>query len=526
MPRDSLLSKTPVRACAAAAALAMTPVAQAATWTQLTNTPAHSVETMMLLTDGTVLAHSYDNPGNIWQKLTPAADGSYVNGTWSTTAPMGTNRIYFASHVTPDGNVWVLGGEYSGPNLQANWTNTGETYDTKKDQWTPIPNHPEAKFGDVPSMLLDGSKILAGSLQTRNSYLFDLKTKTWAASGQKFYNDRSDEESWVKLPDGRVLTYDLFLSISTGGAYAEAYDPKTGSWSGRSPSDGSSQGSIPQLSSAAMGYENGAALALRGPDKRGQIFHVGATGHTATYQVGANTWVPGPNIMGKLNGADALFGADDAPAAELPNGHIVLAADAAPTKGLFQGPTQLFDYDASAGTIKALSPALPVTISDPAYVTRMLILPTGQLMFTYGSNDVWVYTPDGKAPKKARPVPQALHYDGNGVFTLTGIRMNGVSAGSGYGDDAESDENYPIVSLSAGGKVRYARTYDWDNTGVQQKKPSTVKLTLQKGTPAGTHVITVSGAGVQSDKLCVTLTADEVAGTGSPADVPVGACTL
>ena len=89
MPRDSLLSKTPVRACAAAAALAMMPVAQAATWTQLTNTPTNSVETMLLLTDGTILAHSYDNPGNIWQRLTPAADGSYINGTWSTIAPMG-----------------------------------------------------------------------------------------------------------------------------------------------------------------------------------------------------------------------------------------------------------------------------------------------------------------------------------------------------------------------------------------------------------------------------------------------------
>lgn len=519
-----LAPKTKRRLLAAAAALALTPVAQAATWTQLTNLPPNSAETMLLLTDGTVLAHSYDNPGNIWLKLTPAADGSYVDGTWSTVTPMGTNRIYFASHVTRDGNLWVLGGEYSGPNLEANWTNTGETYDTLKDKWTPIPNHPEARYGDVPSMLLDHDKILAGSLSTRNSYVFDLKSRTWSTGPQKFYNDRSDEETWVKLPDGKVMTYDLFQSISTGGAYAEVYDPKTNAWSGRSPSDGSANGSIPQLSSPAMGYELGAALAMRTDDKRGAVFYTGATGHTATYLAGTNTWVPGPDIMGMLNGNKALFGSDDAPAAALPNGHIIVSADAGPTKGLFQGPTQLFDYDPSVGKMNAIDPPLPVTISDPAFVTRMLMLPTGQLMFTYGTGDVWIYTPDGKAPRKARPLPEALHYDGNGVFTLTGVRLNGVSAGAGYGDDAECDENYPIVSLSSGGKVRYARTYGWKKTGIQMKKSTTTKLTLKKGTPAGTHQLIVSAAGVQSDKVCVTLTQEQVDGTGSPADIAIGAC--
>jgi hypothetical protein len=513
-------------ACAAAAALALVPIAHAASWTPLAHAPAHSVETMLLLTDGTVMAHSYDNPGNIWQRFKPAADGSYENGTWSTPAGMGTNRIYFASHVTNDGNVWVLGGEYSGPNLDANWTNTGETYNTLSNAWAPIPSHPEANYGDVPSMLLNGSQILAGSLSSARSYVYDLQSKSWSATGSKLYSDdSSDEETWVKTPDGKVLTYDLFHSIATGGDYAEVYNPKKGSWASRSPSDGKASGHIPQLSSRAMGYELGGALTLRSADKRGDVFYLGATGHTATYHVSAKDWEPGPDIMGTLNGVPALFGADDAPAVELPNGHIVLAADAAPTLGLFQGPTQLFEYNPRKGKIKALQPAFPLALPDPAYVTRMLMLPTGQMMFTYGTGDVWIYSPDGNAPAKSRPLPQSVHYDGAGVFTLTGKRLTGISAGSSYGDDAESDENYPIVSLADGsGTVRYARTYDWDNTGVQQKKPSTVKFTLAQGTPAGSHAVTVSGAGVRSDAVCITLTAAEVAGTGAPADVPLGAC--
>jgi hypothetical protein len=39
-----------------------------------------------------------------------------------------------------------------------------------------------------------------------------------------------------------------------------------------------------------------------------------------------------------------------------------------------------------------------------------------------------------------------VKYGGSGVFTLQGVRMNGPSVGSSYGDDVESDENYPIVT--------------------------------------------------------------------------------
>jgi hypothetical protein len=440
---------------------------------------------------------------------------------------MGTNRIYFASHVLNNGNLWVLGGEYSGPNLDANWTNTGEVYDTLANRWTPIAPHPEVNYGDVPSMLLDGGKILAGSLFTQASYLYDQKSNTWSATGSKVYPDSSDEETYVKLPNGSVMTYDLFQSIQTGGAYAEAYSPKSKTWAGRSPTDATSLGSIPQLSSPAMGYELGPALTLRSKDQRGKVFFIGATGHTATYQVGNNTWVPGPDIMGTLNGRKSLFGAVDAPAAELPNGHIVLAADASPsTGGAFSPPTQLFDYNPQTNTIAALNPAPPLALQNPAFVHRMLVLPTGQLMFTQAGNDVWIYTPDGTAPSGARPVVQSLHYNGGGTFTLTGKRLTGISAGSGYGDDAESDENYPIVSLSdsASGLVWYGRSYDWSTTGVQVRKTMTTDFTLKSGTPAGTLALVVSGAGIQSSKVCVTLTADQVAGAGVAADVPLVAC--
>ncbi len=86
----------------------------AATWTSLANSAPSGAGTMILLTDGTVMIEHSDHTH--WMRLTPDAQGSYVNGTWTQNAinPMNTGRLYFASNVLPDGRVWVFGGESLG----------------------------------------------------------------------------------------------------------------------------------------------------------------------------------------------------------------------------------------------------------------------------------------------------------------------------------------------------------------------------------------------------------------------------
>jgi len=91
--------------------------AYAAKWTPLTNLSPSGSGTMLLLTDGSVMVQGI--PFDTWVRLTPSAKGSYADGTWSPLASMSTQRLYFASHVLPNGKVWILGGEYSGPFLAA-----------------------------------------------------------------------------------------------------------------------------------------------------------------------------------------------------------------------------------------------------------------------------------------------------------------------------------------------------------------------------------------------------------------------
>jgi hypothetical protein len=182
--------------------------------------------------------------------------------------------------------------------------------------------------------------------------------------------------------------------------------------------------------------------------------------------------------------------------------------------GTFSPPTQLFDFNPSTGVIGPLSPAIPDgnLTTSPAFPKRMLILPTGQMLFSDASNQVWAYTPDGAPNPALRPVINGVTYNGGGNFTLTGKQLNGQSAGAAYGDDDQMDSNYPIIRMvNSTGNVFYARTTNWSSVGVDGGSTlQTVNFTLNPGLPAGNYSVIVSGAGISSFPLFVNITQDEV----------------
>src|SRR5262249_25476842 len=112
---------------------------EAAGWTPLVRLAPDFAGTSMLGPDGRV--YVWASSGNV-MVLTPDSTGSYINGTWSFIAPMSTPRLYFASHILRNRTIWVLGGEYTGAPLVANWTPTGEIYDILTNTWSPIASYP------------------------------------------------------------------------------------------------------------------------------------------------------------------------------------------------------------------------------------------------------------------------------------------------------------------------------------------------------------------------------------------------
>ena len=455
------------------------------TFSTLIQSAPGSSNTMMLETDGTVLMEG-TNVSDSWYRLTPDAGGSYVNGTWAQVASMGLQRLYYGSAVLPDGRVLVQGGEYSGPQGEQNHANSGEIYNPLTNQWASIAPFPRSSFGDDSIEVLPDGDVLAGYIDGPETYIYHPATDTWSPGGTKLRNDPSDEENWVKLPDDSILSYDIFASINTGVGHAQRYIPSTNTWV--------DAGIVPvALTGTDAGYELGPGVLLAD----GRVLYFGATRHTAYYTPSTNTWVAGPDLpLGLV--------LDDAPAAVLPNGKVLLIADTP----LYQGPSHLFEFDPNTNHFTDLTTSLPPNyLSGPAFVTRMLVLPTGQILINNGGPRLEIYTPDLAPLAVGVPAITGITENPDGSFLLKGTTLNGISEGAYYGDDAEMATNYPIVRLTdLNNHVFYARTFGWSSTGVATgSTPESTNFTLPIGVPPNTYAVTVVANGVASSPVSLTI---------------------
>ena len=157
--------------------------------------PAHpfSVDTMLLLTDGSIMCHELETSN--WHKLVPNSKGNYVNGTWHAITPLPANAplsqngpvdapLYYASAVLKDGRVFVAGGEYN-VSSQVDLL-TAEVYDPEANSWAAVPTPPTwNNIGDAPSCVLPDGKVLLGDINSTRTAIFDPITKTWSLGGNR-----------------------------------------------------------------------------------------------------------------------------------------------------------------------------------------------------------------------------------------------------------------------------------------------------------------------------------------------------
>jgi hypothetical protein len=468
------------------------------TWLQLQHQPTFpQADTMLLLTDGTVFC--LESSSASWWALTPDASGSYVNGSWAKRASTNYVRQYFASAVLADGRVFVAGGELGAANKPTDQA-TVEIYDPTADQWTkldppPEPNPPGGLWitiGDAPSCVLFDGKLLLGRTNSLETALFDPTTDTFTPGPDKA--DSSSEETWTLLPDGSVLTLQC-----EGAPNAEKYLPSLNQWVNASFTNPS----LVQKSS----IEIGPAMLL--PD--GRVFALGSTGHTAFYTPPADpqqqgSWTAGPDLP--VDARDNLMMAKDAPACLLPNGHVLCAispyAEGVYPSG-YPGPTSIFEFDGTTFRAVHLEPWMSATQSSSGapYISRMLLLPTGQVLFAQGVQPLAVYTPDGAPDPAWAPVittcPAVLQ--AYKTYTVSGLLFNGLSQAVSYGDDAQMATNYPLVRIEYQGsqEVHYCRTFDIQPMGVATGPTScSTSFKLPPGVPPGAANLVVVANGIPS----------------------------
>ena len=465
------------------------------TWTPVAHTAPSSVGLMLLLPDGTVMAQS--NGGTAWYRLTPDSSGHYVNGTWTTAQPMHDTRLYGGSEVLKDGRLFRSGGEYG------IGKSTAEVYDPLTNRWKMAPPSGHA-FSDSNSTILGNGQVLVSLVEStlRNTLIFDPVANSWAAGPTA--NGIHNESAWVKLPDDSILFVDRLTTNS------ERYIPASNTWI--------ADATVPVSLYDPYGDECGPGMLL----PNGKVIMFGATGHTAFYTPSGSTangtWVAGPDFP---NGQ----GMPDAPCVMLPNGKILCAVCPAPISGnVFQSPTTFYEYDYQTNTFTSVPTTTGGTLNHSSYYGTMLGLPDGTALYNDFASQLYVYQPDGTPLAAAQPVITSVTQNADGSYLLAGTQLNGISEGSCYGDDNQNPTNYPIVSLTSGANVYYARSYNWSRTSVATgSTPVTTSFTLPAGLPAGAYNVSVIANGIASNPLSMTFAPITLS---LPASVTAGAAPV
>jgi hypothetical protein len=446
------------------------------TWGQLTHAAPGGVGTMLLLPDGTVMAQINGTSAD-WARLTPDSTGSYQNGAWTRLASMHDTRLYCSTQVLQDGRLFIAGGEYG------TGSRTGEVYDPLTNTWTALPTQNFGNIIDAMSDTLPDGRVMVAPVSPSPSgvtIIFDPATNSWSQGPKIFRGGSTDEQSFVKLADGSILTVD-------GNTTSERFIPSLNQWV--------NDGAVPVTLFDSL-HELGPGVLLAD----GRAFFIGATGHTALYTPsGTNspgTWVAGPDLPAGL-------GDDDAPGAVLPDGTVLCVAG---PSGTYNGPTTFYIYDPVANSFTNIA-APGGSVTGPPFGNRMLDLPNGTVLFTTGGSTPYVYNPNTSPLPAAQPTITNLIQNADGTFTLTGTLFNGISEGAAYGDDAQMSSNYPMVRLTgATGTTYYARVYGWSSTGVQTgATPQSANFVLPLGIPASTYSLSVVANGVASTPVTLTI---------------------
>jgi hypothetical protein len=506
-----------------------------------------SPETMLLLTDGSVLIHSAAggssnySGSNQWIRLTPDSNGNYSTGTWSALLTMSNTRQFFSSAVLPDGRVYVIGGEYTNADSSGQDGSLGEIFDPQTNLWSPMSKPAAFSWiqGDASGAVLADGRVLLGNLQTTSppftTALWDPVTNDWTVAGSAFgtlgtdtKNSNCNEETWTLLPDGSVLTVDTLDEPN-----AERYIPSIDEWvsTGTTPSNLVLTTITDPTGASVSIFEIGPAILL--PD--GRVFAIGGTGQTALYtpppagsdpRTTPGTWTAGPAFPNDTSSGHVwpTLTASDAPAVLQTNGKVLLTAgnlyeinQGAANADYFSQDMTFLEFDPATNMLSTFSPVPFSPSSAPnTWPARFLLLPTGQILLTTQGSTIYIYTPDSadNDPQDSwRPAitsaPGTL-VTGH-TYTLTGTQFNGLSQAVSYGDDAQMATNYPIVRLSdAAGQVRYLRSFNFSTMAVATGDESvTTEIEVPLDVAPGQWQLAVIANGIASQPVDVEVAATD-----------------
>jgi len=231
------------------------------------------------------------------------------------------------------------------------------------------------------------------------------------------------------------------------------------------------------------------------------VFYTGANGasgkpgHTSIYDTHTRTWIAGPNFPGDLDVADG-------PASLLPDGNVLVQT----SPGIFDVGSKFFVWDGiNLTNVTGSNTDAP---NIPSYYGNMLLLPTGEVLWT-DFGDVWVYQHGGRPNPDWAPritaVPSAVKRGQS--YVVSGFNFNGFSQGAAYGDDTQAATNYPLVRITnrVTGVVTFARTHDHSTMAIAYTHQASTHFDMPKKMETGLSDLQVICNGIASESVTVNV---------------------
>jgi hypothetical protein len=361
------------------------------------------------------------------------------------------------------------------------------TYSGGSFTWNP--NAPPAGWvtvGDAQSVILADGRYMQANCCSGESAFYN-GPNSWIPNSPGPYND---EGAYTLLPNGKVIMTDAWSTACSPSFSSHLFDPTTNTWScgPLTPS---------QLWDSA-GHELGPTILMY----NGKSLQVGATNNTAVYNPKTNSWAAGPTPPGGLTGYDA-------PGALEPNGKVLLMLG---PPG-FVATCQFMEYNPATNSL-ANAPNGPACPNNGTWYDYLMVLPSGQIMTTVADLPVYAYTPAPGVAAGAQPriLASVKHLTAGSVNNvLFGQQLNGLSQNNSFGDDEQSDTNFPLVRLtcvSGGcpvGNVYWALTHDETTHSIAPGIIVATKYDVPASVPNGTYNLNAVANGVMSNTVVVSI---------------------
>jgi hypothetical protein len=215
-------------------------------------------------------------------------------------------------------------------------------------------------------------------------------------------------------------------------------------------------------------------------------------------------WRVGP-LFPEVDGVTDINPAD-APASWEPNDKVLVEA----SPGYGNPPSFFFEWD---GQHLNQVPGPPNAPIEGAFLGDMLLLPSGQILFTDDiSTDIELYNPtitEGDRGLQHRIAPEVVFAPDEvapgGSYKIYGFLFNGVTQGAAYGDDQQAATNFPLVRITnlRTSHVFYSRTHDHSSMAVASRALVSTHFDVPAGQETGPSLLEVVANGIPSEPVFV-----------------------